>query len=334
MIYVNEKDLARLSIQKPVNLGTEEWIMIYQEPKSGRGRSHYNEANNVYNSLSEASRELGITVGEPYWIELDNEGDMKQIENELQHYINAQSGMRFPKIIVMILGQEYLYKDLKQVFKVYQTPSQVIRVFNAKKFNLSKASNILKQINSKMGGDLFHMKFPEKMNSLRTMLIGIDVCHSGGNSIVGFAASTNKEMSQYYSDFLVQKKGQEVVNSSMMDPLRKAIEVFAKNHKGNFPTDIIIFRDGVSAAERTQVVNAEVTQFQQCCNEMYNQAQTRPRITLVIVNKRIIQNFFVKDESNKLQNAPSGAIVDSELVEQAAGQGGQFDFFLFPVRGT
>ena len=71
------------------------------------------------------------------------------------------------------------------------------------KFNLSIASNVLKQINSKMGGDLFNLKFPEKMNSMRTMLIGIDVCHAGGKSIVGFAASVNKEMSQYYSDFLV-----------------------------------------------------------------------------------------------------------------------------------
>jgi aubergine len=27
------------------------------------------------------------------------------------------------------------------------------------------------------------------------MLIGIDVCHAGGNSIVGFVSSFNKEMS-------------------------------------------------------------------------------------------------------------------------------------------
>jgi len=35
------------------------------------------------------------------------------------------------------------------------------------------------------------------------MLIGIDVCHAGDNSVVGFSASTNKELSQYYSDFLI-----------------------------------------------------------------------------------------------------------------------------------
>ena len=82
-------------------------------------------------------------------------------------------------------------------------PSQVITVRNGRSFNASKASNILRQINSKIGGDLFEMKFPEALSKKRTMLIGIDVCHSGPNSIVGFSASTNAEMSQYFSEFIV-----------------------------------------------------------------------------------------------------------------------------------
>ena len=83
----------------------------------------------------------------------------------------------------------------KQVFGEYQIPSQVVTCRNGFSFNLSKATNILKQINSKTGGNLFTMKFPESMKKIRTMLIGIDVCHSGPNSVVGFAASNNKEMS-------------------------------------------------------------------------------------------------------------------------------------------
>lgn len=86
-------------------------------------------------------------------------------------------------------------------------PSQVITSRNAKKFDLSKATNILRQINSKAGGDLYYLQFPEKLNSRRTMLIGIDVCHAGPQSVVGFTASTNKAMSQYYSNYIIQKKG-------------------------------------------------------------------------------------------------------------------------------
>ena len=47
------------------------------------------------------------------------------------------------------------------------------------------------------------MVFPDTFDKMRTMLIGIDVCHEGKNSVVGFAASNNKEMSQYYSQHII-----------------------------------------------------------------------------------------------------------------------------------
>ena len=45
------------------------------------------------------------------------------------------------------------------------------------------------------------------------MLIGIDVCHSGPNSIVGFCASINETKSQYWSERIIQRKGQEIVSA-------------------------------------------------------------------------------------------------------------------------
>ncbi len=118
--------------------------------------------------------------------------------------------------------------------------------------------------------------------------------------------------------------------------MKSAIEVFAKQNKNAFPTNIIIFRDGVSSAERTQVLNKEITQLQAACNECYNQASAKPKITLFIVNKRIIQSFFVVDGNGKLNNPPSGCIIDKDLVESSSTAGGnrEFDFFLVPVRGT
>jgi len=178
--------------------------MAYMAPKGNSNRrSNFTAANNVYDGLMECARDLGVTIAEPHWIELDNEADIESMEEELQFYMTGTGTLRFPKMLVLVLGNESLYDKHKQLFKLYQIPSQVVTSRNGMKFNLSKASNVLKQINSKMGGDLFHLKLPDKMNSMKTMLIGIDVCHAGGNSIVGFAASTNKELSQYYSDFIV-----------------------------------------------------------------------------------------------------------------------------------
>ena len=105
-------------------------------------------------------------------------------------------------------------------------------------------------MNSKVGGDLYHLKFPDALLKKRTMLIGIDVCHAGPQSIVGFSASYNTEMSQYYSDFLIQKKGQEIVQDNMKDSIMQAIKLFAKHHKNEYPTNFVIYRDGVGDAQR------------------------------------------------------------------------------------
>lgn len=96
---------------------------------------------------------------------------------------------------MFILSNERIYDRIKHTIDFYKIPSQVIVVRNAHGFNMSKASNVLKQINSKTGGDLYELIFPKAVTDKRTMLIGIDVCHAGPNSVVGFVATTNKAMS-------------------------------------------------------------------------------------------------------------------------------------------
>ena len=146
---------------------------------------------------------------------MESESDYSEVKNKLLAYMmdGPNSVFRHPKIIVVVLGQESNYRMYKELFAEFKIPSQVVTTRCAFKFGMSKASNILRQINSKISGDLFHLKFPAKLDTMRTMLIGIDVCHAGPKSVVGFAASTNREMSQYYSEYLVQRKGQEIVES-------------------------------------------------------------------------------------------------------------------------
>jgi len=164
-------------------------------------------------------------------------------------------------MVVCVLQRESNYQMFKEVMLQYRMPSQVITTRNGFKFNLSKATNILRQVNSKAGGDLYHLKFPEALAHKRTMLIGIDVCHAGPQSIVGFSASINKEMSQYYSDYLIQRKGQEIVQDNMKESILQAIRTFAKHHNDEFPTNFVIYRDGVGDAQRNQVLASEIPQF-------------------------------------------------------------------------
>jgi hypothetical protein len=49
--------------------------------------------------------------------------------------------------------------------------------------------------------------------------------------------------------------------------------------------------------------------------DIYNSAGKTPYFTVVIVNKRINQRFFVDDGGHSIINPPSGCLVDSVLVE-------------------
>lgn len=197
--------------------------------------------------------------------------------------------------------------------------------------NLSVASNVLRQINSKLGGDLYQLKFSPHLSPL-TMLIGMDVCHSGPMSIVGFCASINETRSQYWSERIVQKKGQEIVGPQLKEAIKRALGCFA-DRCGNYPEHFIIYRDGVGDGMRRQVLQQEVTQLREAINETYNLAKKKPHITVIIVNKRITQRFFLEDSRSGLVNPPSGCLIDTKIVENEDSQS-EYDFYLVPQTTT
>jgi hypothetical protein len=73
----------------------------------------------------------------------------------------------------------------------------------------------------------------------------------------------------------------------------------------------------------------EIAQFREAINETYNTAKTKPFITVIIVNKRITQRFFVEDERGNLQNPPSGCCIDEQIVENQDSEN-EYDFYLVP----
>ena len=116
----------------------------------------------------------------------------------------------------------------------------------------------------------------------------------------------------------------------MCDSIMQAIQKFAVHHDCQFPTNFIIYRDGVSDAQRNQVLASEIPQFEEAINLLYVKEDYRPEITVIVVNKRISQRFFVKDSQGRLSNPPSGCIIDKGLVESHDQESEKFDFFLTP----
>lgn len=154
------------------------------------------------------------------------------------------------------------------------------------------ASNVLRQMNSKMHGDLYNIKFQELMPS--PMLIGIDVCHSGSQSIVGFCASTNKELSQYYSEKISQDRHKELVTAKLKEAMKHALDAYHAEQKA-MPKHIILYRDGVGDTTKRHIIQKEVSQIKEALHEVFNKASVIPCITVIIVQKKITQRFFTVD---------------------------------------
>ena len=80
---------------------------------------------------------------------------------------------------------------------------------------------------------------------------------------------------------------------------------------------------------RQQVLQKEISQFRKAIEEVYNKAARKPVLTVIIVNKRITQRFFVQDGNGGYINPPSGTIIDKGLVENESSEM-EYDFFLIP----
>lgn len=203
--------------------------------------------------------------------------------------------------------------------------------------------NIIRQMNAKFGGDLWRMQFGEEISD-QTMLVGIDVCHKGKQSTIGFCATYDPYMCKYYAQASPQPvKGQEIISTSVLSDYFQRAFASYRDFNGKMPKHIFIYRDGVGDSMRKQVIDQELEQLHNIISVEYGLVEVEgcqvqklepPEITLIIVNKRVRQRFFQQTMSgsgqNFIENPPQGTYVDQGFVEQSEVIDGKFDFFLVP----
>jgi aubergine-like protein len=198
-------------------------------------------------------------------------------------------------------------------------------------------------MNAKFGGDLWRMQFGEEISD-QTMLVGIDVCHKGKQSTIGFCATYDPYMCKYYAQASPQPvKGQEIISTSVLSDYFQRAFASYKEFNGKMPKHIFIYRDGVGDSMRQLVIEQELKQLHNIISVEYGLTEAEdfsapklepPEITLIIVNKRVRQRFFQQtaghNGQNFIENPPQGTYVDQGFVEQSEVIDGKFDFFLVP----
>ncbi|XP_074640256.1 piwi-like protein 1 isoform X2 [Tubulanus polymorphus] len=290
-----------------VNL--ENWIVVCTKKDS-------QAANDLCQNLKKVGPAMGIMVGNPNVIELMND--------RLETYKAAlQSSIKPTTQIVMIMvpsNRKDRYDAIKKFCCVdHPVPSQVVvtRTVLKAKGLMSVATKIIIQMNCKLGGEVWALDVPLK----KLMVVGIDSYHDSsqrGLSVGAFIASMNNTLTKYYSRAIFQHNHQELQDGlrvCMKDALSKYHEV-----NGELPERIFIYRDGVGDGQLAAVHEHEIAQLLKCFELL--KVNYVPKMTFIVVKKRISQRFFAIAGRNACNPLP-GTIVDKEVTKPE-----WYDFFL------
>lgn len=173
-------------------------------------------------------------------------------------------------------------------------------------------TKIAMQMNCKLGGSLWTLRFPFK----KWMICGIDVYHdqSKRESVCGFVASINESLTKWFSVAIFQK---QELGDAYTVPFSRALEMFLAE-TGSFPEKIIIYRDGTGDGQLEQSRKYEVEQFE----NILKQFKLNAKLLFIVVQKRINTKLYGFSSQGPTNPAP-GTIMDHSVTRRHLE-----DFFL------
>ncbi|XP_062194678.1 protein argonaute 16 [Phragmites australis] len=205
------------------------------------------------------------------------------------------------------------------------------------KMNDQYFTNVLLKINAKLGGmnsklALEHRQMIPVVTQIPTLILGMDVSHGspGRADIPSIAAVVGSRcwplISRYRASVRTQSPKVEMIDS-LFKPLddgkddgiiRELLLDFYQTSQQRKPSQIIIFRDGVSESQFSQVLNVELNQIIKAYQNM-GQGDP-PKFTVIIAQKNHHTKLF---QANSPDNVPPGTVVDSGIVHPR-----QYDFYM------
>jgi aubergine len=134
-----------------------------------------------------------------------------------------------------------------------------------------------------------------------TMICGIDTYNEAANkgkTVGAFVSSINSSFTKWYGKPTIQNRNEEMVNGIVV-ALKLSLAVYKKANN-QLPDRILVYRDGVSDSQFKHVENYEITQFKEAFFQF--SPNYDPKITFIIVQKRINMKFFKMVQTAKEQD--------------------------------
>lgn len=232
-----------------------------------------------------------------------------------------------PQLIVCFLRDKnaWEYRQLK-IFgdSVQGIATQCLAVDKvATKANAQYYANVALKINVKLGGTNHGVGEQARLFRTRTMVLGADVTHPGGDglepSVAAVVGSTNEFAGAYAAEFSVQPGRQEII-SDLHLMVRELLIKFAQRN-GALPDRLIFYRDGVSEGQFPEVVGREIPLVRRAIqlvgeNAKYKAQADAIKLTFIVCGKRHHFKFgpTCDKDADRNGNLLPGVVVDSAIV--------------------
>lgn len=294
------------------------WVLFYED--------NYDE-NEKYllKDFKDASGKYGIKLENPLKVKIPYGAEVDEWIREANKYFGEEK--REYDFALFLLGENiYIYPQLKMHSLCHNGYiSQVVKVdtlYNDKIKNI--CSNILIQINAKLGGSLYKIQIDKALAGKKLMVIGVDSSkHKDKNNYgtgIAMVATINESLSNFYSESKIVKINdmKDQFHLCISNFIENALKVYEKNNNGKKPDWIIIYRQGVSK-EQKEKLKPEIREIDETCSN-----QNIPYY-YIFVNTKSTFKFFEKDKNGKYSNPQSGLLVLDGVINH-----NNFEFYIQP----
>ncbi|KAF7287303.1 hypothetical protein GWI33_001668 [Rhynchophorus ferrugineus] len=292
------RELSNNSALMPVDI--LEWIVFYTAQDAVN-------ANEFVRNMERLSKTIGCRINAPRMEKLPNDQTHTYV-NYVKNKITNSTQVAVFICPTMRLDRYCVIKKL--CCTELPVASQVI---NSRTLSRSDKLNsitlkIALQINCKLGGSLWTVRFPFR----GWMVCGIDVYHGTQNqSVCGFVCNVNEHFTRWFSSAIFQSKE---LGDFYQIAFTRALEEY-KSHCAAYPSKIIIIRDGVGDGQLDYCKQYELRQFENVLKSFDIEAT----ICFIVVQKRINTRLFAENA----KNPPPGTIVDHTITRKYL-----YDFFM------
>lgn len=254
----------------------------------------------------------------------ENDERMKQ-EQQLRDGLSKIARNK-TEFIVIVLPEKNtaIYNMVKKVVDVefgFQSACMVQAKLFEEKGQFGYWANVALKVNIKFGGTNHTINHGGRP---KTMLVGYDVTHptnmssaaaSTAPSIVGLVATTDQELAHYPGVYWNNPSRTESVGDEMVGYFKSRLALY-RSKNGDYPADIIIFRDGVSEGQYKMVLEQELPYIQQACRDVYPKGRN-PRFVLIVAVKRHHTRFYPTDKDHihtRSKSPKEGTVVDRGIT--------------------